>query len=109
MGSAVEHIYRDLQDVDVFRDLEGRALRVAADGVSWNALPDIDSFPQFQVLDFYYHMALTRAVDNEIVKLSRHGLAFGKHLVCTGNEATTVGACSALRHSDWVTLAMSTV
>jgi hypothetical protein len=53
MSGAVADIYPDLEDVDVFRDLDGRALRVAADGLSWNALPGTDFLPQSQLLDFY--------------------------------------------------------
>src|SRR5258706_459681 len=100
-----------VEDGDVFldralfltRDLEGRLLRVTVDGISWESarLPDV---PTERYLEFYYHMALTRAVDGEIVKLSRKGLAFGKHLMCTGNEASAVGATHALAQEDWITL-----
>jgi 2-oxoisovalerate dehydrogenase E1 component len=95
--------FRDLDDLDLTRDLEGRSLRVTVDGVSWEPtrLPDL---PAERYLELYYHMALTRAVDRDIVKLSRKGLAFGKHLMCTGNEASAVGATHALAPEDWITL-----
>jgi 2-oxoisovalerate dehydrogenase E1 component len=94
---------RDLNALDLARDLEGRTLRVTADGISWEParFPDL---PAERYLEFYYHMALTRALDHDIVKLSRKGLAFGKHLMCTGNEASAVGATHALAAEDWITL-----
>src|SRR5258705_10295005 len=101
-GSLVSWL-RDLNDLDLTRDLESRALRVTVDGISWESLRLLD-VPDERYLAFYYHMALTRAVDREIVKLSRKGLAFGKHLMCTGNEASAVGATHALAHEDWITL-----
>src|SRR5258708_4119946 len=94
---------RDLNDLDLTRDLEGRSLRVTVDGISWES-PRLPEMPAERYLEFYYHMALTRAVDREIVKLSRKGLAFGKHLMCTGNEASAVGATHALAQEDWITL-----
>ena len=51
-------------------------------------------------------MVLTRATDREITKLSRKGLAMGKHLMCTGNEASAVGSAFALREDDWATMAI---
>lgn len=96
---------RDLEPLHFERDLQQQVLRVTADGVRWQSLP-AGSLETSQLLDLYYYMALTRVVDQEIVKLSRKGLAFGKHLMCTGNEATAVGATYALRQGDWVTLAI---
>jgi 2-oxoisovalerate dehydrogenase E1 component len=94
---------RDLNDLDLTRDLDGRSLRVTVDGISWES-PRLLDVPAERYLEFYYHMGLTRAVDREIVKLSRQGLAFGKHLMCTGNEASAVGATHALAQEDWITL-----
>src|SRR5258708_25577917 len=94
---------RDLNDLDLTRDLEGRSLRVTVDGISWES-PRVLDLPAERYLEFYYHMGLTRAVDREIVKLSRQGLAFGKHLMCTGNEASAVGATHALAREDWIAL-----
>src|SRR5258707_15870442 len=96
---------RDLNDLDLTRDLEGRSLRVTVDGISWES-PRLPEMPAERYLEFYYHMALTRAVDREIVKLSRKGLAFGKHLMCTGNEATAVGAAYAVHRDEWMALAI---
>ena len=38
--------------------------------------------------------------------MARKGLAPGKQLSCTGNEATAVGATAALQQGDWATLAI---
>jgi 2-oxoisovalerate dehydrogenase E1 component len=107
MGSVVNtpvvSSFRDLADLDLTRDLDGRVLEVTADGVSWQLRRPWELSTE-RLLDLYYYMVLTRAVDREIVKLSRKGLAFGKHLMCTGNEATAVGASFALEPTDWATL-----
>jgi 2-oxoisovalerate dehydrogenase E1 component len=95
--------FRDLTSLDLAHDLDGRVLQVSADGVSWQPNRPCE-LPIERLLELYYYMALTRAVDREIVKLSRKGLAFGKHLMCTGNEASAVGASFALEPADWVTL-----
>ena len=96
-------ICRDLEQLDLIQDLDHRALHVTADRLSWERVRD-DGFSRNQMLDLYYYMKLTRAVDQEIVKLSRKGLAFGKHLMCTGNEAAAVGASYALQEEDWAAL-----
>ncbi len=95
--------FRELADLDLARDLDGHVLRVTADGLTREPRRT-PSLPASQLLELYYHMGLTRAVDRELVKLMRKGFAFGKHLTCTGNEATVVGATHALRPTDWVTL-----
>jgi pyruvate/2-oxoglutarate/acetoin dehydrogenase E1 component/TPP-dependent pyruvate/acetoin dehydrogenase alpha subunit len=94
-----------LDAIDVARDLDGQVLRITRDGVS-SAPIDRDRFSRTDLSKLYSYMALTRAVDREIVKLSRKGLAFGKHLMCTGNEACAVGAAYALRSDEWVSLAI---
>lgn len=97
--------YRDLERLDPAADLEHRVLHVTADGMSWHDVP-ASPLPAPDQVDLYRLMALTRAVDREIVKLLRKGLGFGKHLTCTGNEATAVGATAALRPEEWTTLAI---
>lgn len=97
--------YRDLVHLDPARDLEGRVLHVTADGLTWRDVPPT-TLPPGDLVEMYRHMALTRAVDREIVKLMRKGLGMGKHLTCTGNEATAVGAVTALRPQEWTTLAI---
>jgi 2-oxoisovalerate dehydrogenase E1 component len=106
MSTTLVDVYRDIEEVDPIHDLEHRSIHLNAEGVSWLHAPTLDDFTRAQLLQFYYHMALTRAVDLEIVKLSRKGLAFGKHLMCTGNEATAVGAAAAAQRTDWLTLAI---
>ena len=97
--------YFELADLDLTRDLEGYTVRVTAEGITREPRrpPEV---PAAELLRLYYHMALTRSVDLEIVKLMRKGFAYGKHLMCTGNEATVVGATQALRPTDWVTLSI---
>ena len=103
MNPSVVSSWDRLADLDVVRGLDGRVLQVTSEGLSWEPFvsPDLSSE---RLLELYSFMALTRAVDREIVKLLRKGLAFGKHLMCTGNEATAVGAMAALRESDWAAL-----
>jgi 2-oxoisovalerate dehydrogenase E1 component len=103
VNTTVVSTYRDLADLDIARDLDGHVLRVTSGGLSYERRAPSD-FTTDQLLQFYYHLALTRAVDREIVKLSRKGLGLGKHLMCTGNEATAVGATQALSPGDWVAL-----
>ena len=80
--------------------------QLSATGATWRDAPGVEGFSPPFLLELYRNMALTRATDWEIVKFIRKGLAFGKHLMCTGNEATSVGAASAVRPSDWLTLAI---
>lgn len=103
-GNVLSDLARELREVDWA--LEQRSLRVSLDTVAWEPVPSIEAMPRERLLTFYYQMALTRSVDREIVKLSRKGLALGKHLMCTGNEATAVGAAAAARPTDWLTLAI---
>src|SRR6266566_6294106 len=103
MNPSVFSSWDQLADVDVVRDLDGRVLQVTPEGLSWQPCVSPDLTPE-RLLELYSFMALTRAVDREIVKLLRKGLAFGKHLTCTGNEATAVGATATLRESDWAAL-----
>jgi 2-oxoisovalerate dehydrogenase E1 component len=58
--------------------------------------------------DLYYWMKLTRAVDEKIEILHRQSVAFGKHLLSTGNEATAVGAAYALKQkgNNWTCMAI---
>ncbi len=96
----------DLARLDYAKDLSGRTLRVNAAGFKWEAQRGLSRMPNAQLLDLYYFMALTRAVDLEMVKLSRKGLALGKNPRCLGNEGVAVGASSCLRPQEWVTLAI---
>src|SRR5262250_154682 len=80
VNTTVVSAYRDLADLDIARDLDGHVVRVTSAGLSYERRAPCD-FTANQLLEFYYHLALTRAVDREIVKLSRKGLALGKHLM----------------------------
>ena len=106
MLSSLADIYQELEQIDVTRDLDQKSLHVTTSGLSWVPAPVLDSYSKEQLLQLYYFMSLTRATDLEIVKMSRKGLALGKHLPCTGNEATAVGATAALAPDDWATLAI---
>ena len=106
MISPFADIYTELEQVDVTRDLDQKSLHVSAAGLSWVPAPTLDGISKEQLLQLYYFMSLTRATDVEIVKMSRKGIALGKHLPCTGNEATAVGATAALEQGDWATLAI---
>lgn len=59
-------------------------------------------------LNLYYWLRLARATDEKIETMCGQGKAFGKHLLCTGNEATAVGAAYALnlKEHDWVCTAI---
>ena len=85
MTTSADVSLRELDGLDLLRDIPGRMLHVTADGAAWSAVP-VPDLPPRELLELYYWMTLTRAVDIEIVKLSRKGLAFGKHLMCTGND-----------------------
>ena len=106
MISTLSDVYQELEQLDVTRDLEQKSLHVSTNGLTWVPTPVADGFSKTELLQLYYYMVLTRATDLEIVKMSRKGIALGKHLPCTGNEATAVGAVAALRDTDWVTLAI---
>src|SRR5262245_12503973 len=106
MISTLADLYQELEQIDVTRDLEQKSLHVSTSGLSWVPVPVADGYSRDQLLNFYYYMTLTRATDTEIVKMSRKGIALGKHLPCPGNEATAVGATAALREGDWATLAI---
>ena len=104
--SPLVDVWRAAEPLDVPADLERRSLQLSATGATWRDAPGVEGFSPPFLLELYRNMALTRATDWEIVKFIRKGLAFGKHLMCTGNEATSVGAASAVRPSDWLTLAI---
>ncbi len=95
-----------LADLDFAKDLVGRTLRITVDGASWERTRGSKGVSKSDLLDLYYYLGLTRAVDLEMVKLSRKGLALGKSPRCLGNEATAVGAAICLRPEEWSTLAI---
>ncbi len=94
MNTSALASYRELENVDLLRDLDARSLHVTADGFFVARRPAIQpaGLPVGRPL---YYMALTRELDREIVKMLRKGLALGKNLMCTGHEAIAVGACAA--------------
>ena len=104
--SPLADVWREAEQIKVPDDLESRSFQLSSAGVSWRAAPPVEDFPKSVLLKLYRDMMLTRATDREIVKFLQKGLAFGKHLMCTGNEATAVGATSAARPNDWVALAV---
>src|SRR5262245_563454 len=106
MISTIAEYYPEIQQIDPRKDLQGKSLRVSTAGVSWLNAPDIAAYSREELLRLYYLMALTRATDQEITKMSRKGLAYGKHCPCRGNEATAIGAATALADGDWAALAI---
>jgi 2-oxoisovalerate dehydrogenase E1 component len=104
--SAVADGFAELEAIDVFRDLRLKSLHVSSAGFSWLKPPAIATYSRNELLHLYYLMSLTRATDVEIFKMSRKGLAYGKHCSCRGNEATAIGAMTALKDGDWATLAI---
>jgi 2-oxoisovalerate dehydrogenase E1 component len=106
MLSTLADLYQELGHIDVARDLDQKSLHVSPTELSWVPAPVLDGYSKTELLQLYYFMSLTRATDLELVKMSRKGLALGKHLPCTGNEATAVGATAALRPGDWVASAI---
>ncbi len=105
MASISTDVRHELEGVNLAEALDGRILCVSTDGIRWQAASS-PSLTRTQRLDLYYYMAMTRAVDYEIVKLMRKGFAFGKHLMGVGNEATAVGAAYALRSDEWAMVAI---
>ena len=99
-----ERDYRALSRLDITKDLDAQSIHISLKGIDWipNPPPESLGLSPPQLLKLYYFMALTRRVDKEIASMSRKGLAFGKHLPATGNEATAVGASSALDDQDWL-------
>ena len=99
-------VWREVDQVRIPEDLERRSLQLSTAGVTWREAARVEDFPEAVVRKLYRDMVLTRTADREIVRFLRKGLAFGKHLMCTGNEATAVGAAAALRPDDWVSMAV---
>src|SRR5262249_2911669 len=58
--------------------------------------------PKF-LIEMLRRMMLIRAFDSTLPILSTQGLIRGSSHPCIGQEATAVGACFALRKSDYVT------
>ena len=96
----------DLGQLDLATDLQGRTLRITAHAATWETQRGVHRLTREELLRLYYFMGLTRAVDVEMVKLSRKGLALGKSPRCLGNEATAVGASVCLQPQEWCTLAI---
>ncbi|MDO8558527.1 MAG: thiamine pyrophosphate-dependent enzyme [bacterium] len=103
--------YAQLERLDRVYGLVDRSLHVfTGEHPSWEWI-DVPSscalgLAPEQHLELYGFMLLTRATDEKLRTLSLQGLAFGKHLMSSGNEAVSVGAAYALRKSDWFTIAI---
>lgn len=108
MKDTFEERYIELLNINPIKDLEEKSVHISSKGIDWISTPRIESagLNPLQMLDLYYYMALVRRVDQELAKLSRQGIAFGKHLSSTGNEATAIGASYAANKDDWATLAI---
>ncbi len=53
-----------------------------------------------QLLDIYYHLRLTRFLEERLAILYRQGKIFGGVYLCTGQEAVSIGAAFALGEGD---------
>lgn len=108
--------YRELQTIIASNPVHGfdnvSAYFSAAEGkFLWSNAPEDPralGLDKNECLNLYYWMRMTRAVDEKITVLYKQGKAFGKHLLCTGNEATAVGAAYALnfKEHDWACMAI---
>src|SRR5688572_25042078 len=106
MISAIADFYPEIEQVDPYTDLTHKSLHVSSSGLAWLKAPALETYSREALLHLYYLMSLTRGTDVEIFKMSRKGLAYGKHCSCRGNEATAIGAVMALKDGDWATLAI---
>ncbi len=103
--------YAGLERLDRVYGLVNRSLHVFTDEKpSWEWVdvpnPRTLGLAREQYLELYRFMLLTRATDEKIRTLTLQGIAFGKHLMSSGNEAVSVGAAYALRKTDWFTIAI---
>jgi pyruvate dehydrogenase E1 component alpha subunit len=64
------------------------------------ALVDDSGLTRDQLLDIYYHLRLTRSLEERIGILYRQGKIFGGVYLSTGQEAVSVGAAYALEPGD---------
>jgi len=64
------------------------------------ALVDDAGLTRDQLLDIYYHLRLTRSLEERISILYRQGKIFGGVYLSTGQEAVSVGAAFALEPGD---------
>lgn len=104
MGKSFQEDYGILMKTDPIKDLNERSVYISSRGIDWIPAPILKSagLSLQQLMDLYYYMVLMRRVDKEILNMSRKGMAFGKHLPGTGNEATAIGASYALGEKDWL-------
>ncbi len=61
---------------------------------------DASDLPRDQLLDIYYHLRLTRSLEERIGILYRQGKITGGVYLSTGQEAVSVGAAYALEEGD---------
>jgi 2-oxoisovalerate dehydrogenase E1 component len=99
--------YKILEEVHLPGGLSDKSFHISTDGIKIQPVSnDISGFSKSLLFDLYRNMVITRLTDQEILKFSRKGMAFGKHLMSTGNEATAVGAAYAMGDSDWLLVAI---
>ena len=106
MGKDFARDYETLCRVDPAKGLVAGSAHIFSGGINWIPAPRPETLGLSppQLLELYYYMALMRRIDKEISNMFLKGMAFGKHLPGTGNEATAIGASYALEKLDWVTL-----
>lgn len=68
-----------------------------------DAPPDLDARDPALLIEMLRRMLLIRAFDAKLPVLTTSGLIRGSSHACIGQEAVAVGACCALRPSDYVT------
>lgn len=64
----------------------------------------LDGFPTPVALDLYGRMTLIREFEQRVSRLFLQGKIPGTIHLSLGQEACAVGACAALRASDWITI-----
>lgn len=97
-------MHKALRDLDPIHGLDHIFLKVTNEGLRWVPNPPSPSaigLSKEQCLELYGYMKRSRMIDDLIQKLSLQGVALGKHLKSSGNEASAVGASFALQKQDW--------
>ncbi|PJE51136.1 MAG: hypothetical protein COV29_02585 [Candidatus Yanofskybacteria bacterium CG10_big_fil_rev_8_21_14_0_10_36_16] len=94
-------MYRKLEKIDPFKDLNDVVYRISAEGIESQVVTESQCDLRELYKELYYYMHLTRKTEREIKLLIKKGKALGKHLSSLGNEATAVGAGYALKKEDW--------
>jgi TPP-dependent pyruvate/acetoin dehydrogenase alpha subunit len=64
---------------------------------------ELQQYDRALLVEMLYRMVLIRSFDSQLPNLTTQGHIRGSSHSCIGQEATAVGACAALRKTDYVT------